>query len=320
MAAGAPLFDPAGFDTALRPALDDVRAGRWLAMRDLLHSTTTWGSWTSRSQILAAAAATGDTVEAWAQEEPRSYPARMMQARVEVQRALNAHREKDRDAVAQAQRARLTCKFAARAHPTDPVPWLGLLTLAQVDSPEEYRRRPEHRISAWERPLPSGPWGLLSAVLERDRGNREAWHRLLQSLQAYRQNTSDFARWVSSWAQPGSPLAVIPLYVYADIYRSRQESGQLTPLFWTTDPVSYYTKNALERWFVHADSTTWSPLDLNYLAQALHSGGFGEEACAEVFQAIGSCATPAPWRFIADAPERWQEEFLRARQRCLKDS
>ncbi|MFI6283719.1 hypothetical protein ACIBCM_02980 [Streptomyces sp. NPDC051018] len=319
MAAAAPLFNPAGFDVELRPALDDVRAGRWIAMRELLHNTSTWASWTSRSQILAAAAAGGDAVEAWAQEEPRSYPARMMRARVEVQRALNAHRTGDRDAESRTDRARLACEHAAAEHPDDPVPWLGLLTLAQVDSSDEYHRRPEHRIAAWEPPLPAGPWGLLAAVLKRDRGSREAWHRLLQALQAYGRNTSDFARWVSSWAEPGSPLAVIPLYVYADIYRERRESGQLTSLFWTTAPVSYYTRHALERWFPHADRSSWSPLDLNYLAQALYSGGFGPAACAEVFQAIGSCATPVPWRYVADAPDRWQEEFLQARRRCLND-
>ncbi|MCX5261791.1 hypothetical protein OOK27_48025 [Streptomyces canus] len=313
-----PQFHPAGFDDALRPVLEDVRAGRWRSMRDLLEDCPTWGRRTSRSQVLAAAAADGDAVEAWLQEEPH-FNAVMMQARVSVERALNARRAGQRDVGSLTDRARAACWEAARGWPADPVPWVGLLTLAQLDSADVRQRRPEHRMHPWEYMLPYGPWGLLREVQQRDPGNREAWHRMLQALQAYRENAHDFVRWVQTWAPKGSPLVVLPLQLYAEHYGEQRARGSLTPLYWTRDPVSHYTRRALEWWFNHADPTEWSPVDLNHLAQALHSGGF-PEGTGEVFEAIGPFATPAPWRYVADKPERWLEEFERSRRRYLPDS
>ncbi|MEW1719746.1 hypothetical protein [Streptomyces sp. NPDC093109] len=311
---GEVRYHPAGFDAELGPVLDDVRAGRWRSMRELLGDNPSWASRTARSQVLAAAAAQGDTVEAWCQEEPH-HNAVMMRARVAVQRALNAHRAGRRDDTAGLEdRARMACAAAVRRWPADPVPWVSLLALAQVDTGERHRR-PEHRAKPWEQLLPYGPWGLLHEVRRRDPLNREAWHRMLQALQAYGEHTSDFVRWVSSWAPEGSALAVLPLYVYADLFRSRQARGEITTLYWTSDPVPYYTRSALDRWFAHADPGSWSALDLNYLAQALCSGGFAEGA--EVFSAIGDRPTPAPWKYVAPVPERWEESFLIARGHYL---
>jgi hypothetical protein len=312
-----PQFHPAGFDSALRVVLDDVRTGRWRSMKALLETCATWGLRTSRSQVLAAAAANADTVEAWLQEDPH-VNAVMMQARVLVERALNAHRAGQRDAGSLADRARRACWEAARSWPADPVPWVGLLALAQVDSPDVYQRRPEHRVDSWEYMLPYGPWGLLREVQERDPGNREAWHRMLQAMQAYGANAHDFVRWVSTWAPAGSPLVLLPLYLHAEHYGIQRANGQLTPLYWTRDPVSHDTLRALAWWFPQADARSWSPLDLNHLAQALHSGGFGEGAAA-VFEAIGPNVTPAPWEYVADAPERWLEEFERTRSHYVRD-
>jgi hypothetical protein len=314
-----PMFHPAGFDAELRPVLDDVRAGRWRSMRDLLdyRRTGTWALRTVRSQVLAAAAATGDAVEAWAQEEP-DYNALMMQARVAVQRALKARGSRKREVERLTERARAACQNAARRWPEDPVPWVTLMALAQLDSPEAGQRRPEHRVGSWEPMLPSGPWGLLAQAHARDPGNREAWHRMLQALQAYGAGVSDFVRWVSTWAPEGSPLVVLPLYAYAEVYGERRARGELTPMYWTSAAVSHHTERTLERWFAHADPACWSPLDLNHLAQALYCGGF-TEGTADVFAAIGPFATPAPWKYVADKPERWLEEFLRARRHHLPD-
>ncbi|MET7490474.1 hypothetical protein [Streptomyces sp. NPDC005538] len=310
-----PRFHPAGFDEALRTALDDVRAGRWRAMSELLKHCPTWGVRTSRSQVLAAAAAQGDAVEAWLQEEPDAN-AVMMRARVRTQRALTAHRAGDRDAGLLADRPRAACWEAARNWPADPVPWVCLLALARLDWPDEERRLPEHRMPSPEYLLPSGPWGLLRAADRRDRGNREAWHRMIQALRAYGVSVHDVVRWICTWAPEGSPLLLLPLYLYAEHYAEQRARGALTSLFWTTDPVSYYTGRAFEGWFRYADRSQWSQQDLNHVAQALFSGGFTGEAAA-VFAAIGPFVTPEPWRYVAEAPERWLEQFERARDRCL---
>lgn len=88
-----PAYDPAGHDTALRSALQEVRAGRWMSMRILLEQTGTWSQWTRRTQVLAASAAGTDVVRAWLAEEPHSVAGAVMHARVVVERALRAHRE-----------------------------------------------------------------------------------------------------------------------------------------------------------------------------------------------------------------------------------
>ncbi|MDH6222211.1 hypothetical protein [Streptomyces pseudovenezuelae] len=309
-------FHPAGFDDELRTVLDDVRAGRWRSMSELLRRCPTWGIRTSRSQVLAVAAAQGDAVEAWLQED-RDANAVMMRARVMTQRALTAHRAGRRDGGVLADLAWKACLEAARNWPVDPVPWVCLVALAQLDSPEVSRRRPEHRLPAPEYNLPPGPWGFLHEADQRDRGNREAWHRMIQALKAYGDDVHDVARWICTWAPAGSPLLLLPLYLHAEHYGKQRASGSQTSLYWNTDPIAYYTKRALSRWFRYADPAAWSPLDLNYLAQALFSGGLTTEA-TPVFQVIGPFATPEPWTYMAEAPERWLEQFERARRRCLQ--
>jgi hypothetical protein len=311
-----PQFHPAGFDDELRTVLDDVRAGRWRSMSELLRDCPTWGVRTTRSQVLAVAAAQRDTVQAWLQEDPDAN-AVMMRARVRTQRALTAHRTGQRDRGKLADHARAACGEAVRNWPLDPVPWVCLLALAQLDWPELERRRPEHCLPSPERMLPPGPWGLLYEADQRDPGNREAWHRFVQAIQAYGQNAYDIGRWASSQAPDGSPLLLLPLYLHAEHYAQQQARGALPPLYWTSDPISYYTAQALERWFKHADRASWSPLDLNHLAQALYSGGRPAEA-VEVFEAIGPFVTPEPWKHLAQARDRWLEEFEHARHRCLQ--
>ncbi|MFJ6946775.1 hypothetical protein ACISU4_19345, partial [Streptomyces wuyuanensis] len=65
-----PVYHPAGHDDALRAALQDLRTGRWVAMRDLLADTRDPSLWTQRTQVLAAVAAGSDVVRAWRTEEP----------------------------------------------------------------------------------------------------------------------------------------------------------------------------------------------------------------------------------------------------------
>jgi len=313
-------FHPAGFDTELRKVLDDVRAGRWRSMRDLLNAPQSWAQRTARSQVLASQAAQGDAVEAWGRES-RDHQYRMMWARVLVQRALHAFRRgQRREAVQLVMAARHACELAATFVPEDPVPWVAWLALAQLDSPRLWERLPENREQCWEPGIPPGPWGLLREAQRRDPFNREAWHRALQAQIAYQTSADDavdFSRWAALEAPPGSAVNLLPLYTHVERFRRRKTQGETPRLHWAHSGISFYTLRAVDKWFPHADRTSWSPLDLNHLAQALHHGGHPARA---VFEAIGSCVTRAPWQDVAPDGRSWQEEFLQARLLRLRES
>lgn len=315
---------PAGFDLDLAKVLDDVRAGRWRSMRALLEATgERWGLRTSRTQVLAVAAARSDAVEAWGRES-RDPQFRVMRARVLVERTLRAHREGRRNAFDLANKARTACETAATLAPADPVPYVAWLALAQIDSPLREERQPENKMTYTEGLylFPAGPWGLLNEVRARDPFNREAWHRALQALSAYGTGALDYASWAASLAASHhSDVTLLPIYAHVQLYRAMRERGQeaesywgtrgASPSYWWTGGgTSYYAQQALGAWFWHADRTTWSPLDLNHLAMALHYGG---QTARAVFEAIGTYATRAPWEYLAEPGRTWQDEFLQAR-------
>lgn len=322
-----PVYSPAGFDVELRGALEELRAGHWMATRTLLARTGThWGLRTSRSQVLAVVAAGSQVVEAWLREQPRDADARMMQARVAVERAVRAHRENHRRAAELEDLARRECWRAAEEMPVDPVPWVCLLALARLDQGQERR---EHRERAAEPMLPPGPWGLLYRVYERDRYNREAHHRMLHFLHALAENhlasrasPIDFVRWVSSWAPAGSELLALPLYAYVEQFRRQLAQKQNDPLLrqqWAHGPVARDTLTALNGWFDRTDPATQSVMDLNHLAHALWAGHRTEEA-ARVFTALGPYFTQQPWRHVAEEaghPDAARNGFLRARAESL---
>lgn len=313
-------FHPAGFDTELRTALDDIRIGRWRSTRELLDKTPSRAQRTFRSQVLASAAAQCDAVEAWGRES-RDHQYRMMWARVLVQRALHAHRSgQPHDALLLSDAARKACHLASTLMPEDPVPWVALLALAPLDSPRPGERRPENRANCWEPGIPPGPWGLLWEVDQRDPYNREAWHRAMHALLAYEASTHaavSYSRWAAQLAPRGEAVNVLPLYTHLESFRRRINRDETPRLHWAPSAISFYTLRALDEWFRYADRTTWSPLDLNYLAQALHHGG---HPAREVFEAIGNCVTRAPWQDVAPEGRNWQEEFLQARHLRLRES
>jgi hypothetical protein len=295
-------------------------------MRDLLARTgTSWALRTARSQVLAAAAARSHVVRTWLAEEPTSADALMMRARVDVERALHARQSGHESASGLAERARDSAHQAARAAAADPVPWVCLLALAQLDLDQ---RRPEHRLRAPDRLLPSGPWGLLREVHRRDAFNREGHHRVLRTLLAHPLGgpaaAVHFAHWVKSWVpwQSGSALLVLPLYAYAQHYRDKRKHGRYDVIGraqWTREPITDDVQRALDGWFDLTPRLERSPLDLNYLAHALWAGHRYAEA-ARVFTAIGPCMTAQPWNFVASEPRDPQsgvDEFLRARGQCL---
>jgi hypothetical protein len=337
-----PVYSPAGFDAQLRGALEELRAGRWLAMRTLLAATgEAWTLRTSRTQVLGVVAAGSQLVEEWLKEEPESADARVMRARVGVERAVRAHREGHYRADELEKEARQDCYAAAGLLPADPVPWICLIALAQLDHRQE---RSEHRERAAEPMLPPGPWRLLYRVYERDRYNREAHHRMLHfvhartSAQAPSPASSaaatDFVRWVSSWAPAGSPLLALPLYAYVERFRRRlaigggargfrgATGGQEDPLphqQWTREPIVSDVRTALHGWFERTRPEDQSVADLNHLAHALFAARQLPEA-APVFTALGPFFTPQPWQDVAEgshSADAARAEFSRARARSI---
>ncbi|MGW8888085.1 hypothetical protein [Streptomyces sp. NPDC055749] len=313
-----PVYHPAGHDHALRGALQELRTGRWLSMRDLLESTPGWGLWTQRTQVLATVAAGSDAVDAWQAEEPRSVAAAVMHARVVVERAVRAHREGHSRAGELWQEAWEGCRSAAHAAPPDPVPWICLLALSQLD---ERQRLEEHRLPPPGPMLFPGPWGLLAEADRRDPHNREAYHRMLQFVYARRACGSlseavDFAQWAASSAPDGSALHVLPLYVRVERYRRERGHEKALDLHWVTEDGERDARRALHLWFRRTDPAARSLLDLNHLAHALW-GSLRFTDAAPVFHALGPYYTSVPWAFRTRDAAGAEEVFLRARGRCL---
>ncbi|MCX4666477.1 hypothetical protein OG453_07315 [Streptomyces sp. NBC_01381] len=322
-----PIYHPAGHDDELRDALVELQAGRWRAARDLLHDTSSdWLLRTSRTQVLAVAAARSDVVNVWRSEEPDSYDAQVMHARVLVERTLRAHRQQHAGAADFEDRARRIALQAAHRSASDPVPWVCLLALAQVD---EEQRRPEHREWSSEPMLPSGPWRLLHEVNQRDAYSREAFHRMLQFMLAQDapQGASlaaifDFGRWVASWAPVESPLLLLPVYAQVEQCRQLLAQGRRDPLWrrqWADEPAIGYTLKAFHEWFRKSDPSRQSVADLSHLAYALWVSHKFTEA-AEVFSAIAPYGAREPWISVLEkqpSPPEGEALLLRACRESL---
>ncbi|MFV0132493.1 hypothetical protein ACLGIH_04430 [Streptomyces sp. HMX87] len=314
-----PAYDPAGHDTALRAALQEVRTGRWMSMRTLLEQTTSWWQWTQRTQVLATAAAGTDVVRAWLGEEPHSVPAAVMHARVAVERALRAHREEHRRTHELWLEAWHACDAATRVAPYDPVPWVCLLALARLDGEQRWA---EHRVPPPEPMLPPGPWGLLGQADKRDPFNREAHHRMLQFLypragSGRMAEAAGFAHWAAGAAPPGSALHVLPLYVRVERYRRSDGRAAALDLHWVAEDAAREARQAFHSWFRLTAPAERSVLDLNHLAHALW-GALSFPEAAEVFDALGPYCTPLPWALRATDPGdpgRAVEVFVQARAR-----
>jgi hypothetical protein len=322
MASGfRPVYHPAGHDHELRTAVQELRTGRWVSMRDLLAGTPDWSLWTQRTQVLAAVAAGTDTVHAWRAEEPRSIPAAVMHARVLVERALRAHRAGHARTQELWQQAWEASGNAARHAPADPVPWICLLALSQLDTDqrlEEHRRPPPGPM------LFPGPWALLAEADSRDPYNREAYHRMLQFVYARRTDGSlseavNFVQWAASSAPEGSALHAMPLFVRTERYRREKGHEKALDLHWVTEDATRDALRALTLWFDHAVLAEASLLDLNQLAHALW-GALQFREAARVFEALGPYYVSLPWAYRTREPgdiAEAQDVFLRARTRCL---
>jgi hypothetical protein len=317
------VYHPAGHDDGLRVALVELEAGRWKPTRELLLETgTRWTLRTSRTQLLAVAAARSDVVDVWLAEEPGSYEAQLMAVRVAVERALRAHRQQHWQTLEFEARARRAALLAARRAPHDPVPWVCLVALAQVDTNQ---LRQEHRMGSAEPMLPSGPWGLLYEVNQRDLYNREAYHRVLQFMLARGGPPGaslaavfDFGRSVASQRPVGSSLLLLPAYAQIE-QRRRSRADRLWRQLWAQESTLDYTLAAFHNWFKKAPADHCSVADLNLLAYALWAGHQYLEA-AEVFEAMGPYAAREPWASVHDGaagPDPGEALLLRARAESL---
>nr|WSZ94455.1 hypothetical protein OH820_01255 [Streptomyces sp. NBC_00857] len=316
-----PVYHPAGHDNELRAAVQDLRTGRWLSMRNLLAETLDWTMWTQRTQVLATVAAGSDAVQAWRTEEPRSVAAIVMHTRVMVERALRAHREGHARTQELWQQAWEACGDAARHAPDDPVPWVCLLALAQLD---DRQRLEEHRLPPPGPMLFPGPWALLAEADKRDPYNREAHHRMLQFVYARRTDGSvseafNFVQWAASSAPVGSALHVLPLFVRVERYRRENGHEKALDLHWVTEDAARDALRALGLWFDRTALPEASLLDLNHLAHALW-GSLRFAEAARVFEALGPYYATVPWTYRTRSPgdaAQAEEVFLRARTRCL---
>ncbi|MFC8536416.1 hypothetical protein ACFUJY_21030 [Streptomyces sp. NPDC057249] len=316
-----PVYHPAGHDNELRAALQDLRTGRWIAMRDLLARTPDWALWTQRTQVLGAVAAGTDAIRTWLTEEPESTAAAVMRARVAVERAVRANRSGHPSGRELWQEAWEACRSAAHAAPADPVPWVCLLALSQLDAGQ---RLAEHRLPPPGPMLFPGPWGLLAEADRRDPHNREAYHRMLQFVYARSAGGTlseavNLVQWASSTAPEGSALHVLPLYVRVERYRREHDHDKALDLHWVTEDAEREALRALEVWYRRSPAAGRALPDLNHLAHALW-GALRFADAAEVFRELGPYFTSLPWACRSRAPDDpggAEEVFVRARARAL---
>ncbi|WP_446041220.1 hypothetical protein [Streptomyces sp. SID1121] len=318
-----PVMHPAGSDTELRVALEEVALGRWMSMRTLLARTDTsrsWATWTYRSQVLAASAAGTDVVEAWADDEPDA-TATVMLARVASERALRAFRGGHPNADSLWHTALGACRTAVHAAMDNPVPWTCFLALAVID---EDQQAGEHRVKASDPMLPAGPWGLLRRADALDPYNREAYHRMLQYWLSRPDasavsHADGYARWVLSRAEQPAAAALLMLPVYVRVERWLRLPREALDMHWLNSYAIQDALSAFHGWFALRTEGERSVQDLNYLAHALWAGQQYEEA-GRVFQAMGRHITPRPWQFrLADPGDKdaLVDQIARCRSQCL---
>ncbi|MEV4558384.1 hypothetical protein AB0K51_15530 [Kitasatospora sp. NPDC049285] len=295
---------PAGHDSALRAAVEELRQGQVWSTRVLL--ARSWGDaglWAARTQVLGTVAGQTNVLQRWGDEEPDAFGLNTLHARVAVDRALLAsQRQPDsQDAAAFENTARQWCWQAASVLAGDPVPWLGLLTLAQLDPRQA---RPEHRVPAPDQMLPPGPWALFEQARRTDLWGREAFHRMLRFWLSRGENgpATEFVAAYLPSAPGGSALHALPLYLYVDRYR-RAERKDAVELQWTNEETVRATvMRAFTHWqTARSQGGHWPVLDESHLAHALWATRHRQEA-AEVFAAMRPFISASPWQSLSHQP------------------
>ncbi|MGX4733160.1 hypothetical protein [Kitasatospora griseola] len=312
---GQLLQHPAGHDSDLREAVEEFRHGRVWSVRGLLHqSWGDWGLWTSRTQVLGAVAVHLNVLDIWEREEPDAFGLTTLRSRVAVEAALLAAQQPaaKQELGQYVESAREWCWQAASALAADPVPWLGLLALAQLDTE---LARPEHRVPAGDKLLPPGPWGLFDQVRRTDPWNREAFHRMLRFwlVRGAIGPASSFLSGYLRDAPAGSPLHALPLYLHVERYR-RAEAGSEAAAYmqWTNDEqVRLTVQRVLAHWrAARGAGARWPVADESHLAHALSATRRHQDA-AEVFTAMHPFVSGEPWASLSDDPNRLLHDSVR---------
>ncbi|WP_371500260.1 hypothetical protein OG871_27455 [Kitasatospora sp. NBC_00374] len=260
--------------------------------------------WASRTQALGAVSARTDVLQHWGAEEPNGFGLVTLQTRAAVELALMAGQQKTdpQEAASREGAARGWCWQAASTLAGDPVPWIGLLALAQLDSAQA---RPEHRVGAPDRMLPAGPWGLLGQARRADPWSREAFHRMLRVWLAWGGSgtAAEFLATYLPAAPEGSPLHALPLYLHVERYR-RAERKEEAALQWThNDGIRSTVRRAYEHWRAgHSGVGRWPVVDESHLAHALWATRQPRQA-AEVFAALNPFVSSQPWASLSGRPD-----------------
>ncbi|MFJ2778195.1 hypothetical protein [Kitasatospora sp. NPDC087315] len=299
------VYHPAGRDGDLRNAVEELRAGRWMAARGLLAASWgDWTLWTSRTQVLGAAAARSDVLRRWEQEEPEGLGLATLQARaaVEVVALVDPRQADPRQLAWLEQSAREACWRAAATVADDPVPWVCLLALAGLDQGQV---RPEHRAPAPDPMLPPGPWGLLEQARRADLWNREAYHRMFRFWLALARpgTATTFLRTYLGSAPAGSPLYALPLHLHVERYRTASRRDAVRRQ-WSDGEVLQDVLLAYEHWLAAPGGRgKWPVVDESYLAHALWASHHLEQA-GGVFASLAPFASSQPWLSLADRREQ----------------
>ncbi|HEV2637229.1 MAG TPA: hypothetical protein VGX23_18895 [Actinocrinis sp.] len=234
-------------------------------------------------------------------------------ARVAVVRALRAADggdERAQDLTALAARA---CVAAADAAPGDPTPWTAMLALARLG---------HSAVPGPEGVDAKGPWDLAEQAQRRDPWNREAHLRLLACFYP-RHGGSGAAMWeVADWASRTAPensaVRLLPLWAYAEHYRSRSGAQAVNAdRQWSTEFAEYRAMNLYDGWFLPTQRSAYYQqyvpvADYSLLAHALYAHGRRRREASVVLHAMGPYASSYPWSLFGDPAQ----QLVRARATC----
>lgn len=310
------VWDPVGWDRRLATTTQELRVGRYTLAGELLADRRVPEDVRDyRYLILAQIAASNGVDTAWLAQEPGSPEAALLRVRVNVIRALQAHRAQHPKADALIESAKAQCLETAERFPEDPLPWIALLHLAPA-APDNVPGPPELAVH--------GPWRTMGQLWQRDPWNREAHHRLLAAVGPKSGGSvsavSGVAHWIANQAPDGSALLVLQLVAFIEVFRQQLERKELNKVLltyrnWSTAYAEQETERCYKQWFLPNGGDGALLPDLHHLAHALWAGSQWQPG-ARVFDVIGPYALTTPWSLHGN-PE---QVLIMARERCMTES